>query len=117
MAGSHIPSKSEDESESMPFADLQPVGYWSPDGRFYECKDWKVLRKPPEIYMLQARPQPMTVPPVPEKPPPRSIGYKAFAEKFARLEAAGIIDGSGQWPTEDGEPVKGPLDTQTFRLR
>lgn len=96
-----VDEEDDDRAEAMPFADLAPVSIWSADGELHEFHDWQVRRKPPESFMQQARPQPMVIPPVPEKPPPRSMGYPAFADKFLELEKAGIIDGSGQWPSEE----------------
>ncbi|RDX48247.1 hypothetical protein OH76DRAFT_1352794 [Lentinus brumalis] len=93
-----------DEPESMPFADLDPQAstsyYSSPQN---ECLEWVAYKAPPEPALQISRPQPMIIPPVREKPPAPSIGYVAFAEKFAQLELAGIIDGTGQWPQDDSE--------------
>ncbi|RPD64267.1 hypothetical protein L227DRAFT_323442 [Lentinus tigrinus ALCF2SS1-6] len=98
------PEDSDDEDESMPFADLDPqasTAYYCDRGN--ECRDWVVHKAPSEPSLQLSRPQPMIIPPIPENPLPRSIGYAAFAERFAQLELAGAIDGSGQWPQEDSE--------------
>ncbi|KAI0708870.1 hypothetical protein C8T65DRAFT_649776, partial [Cerioporus squamosus] len=95
-------SSDADEPESMPFPDLDPqTAYYS--DRQNECLEWVAYKAPPEPALQISRPQPMIIPPVREKPPARSIGYVAFAEKFAQLELAGIIDGLGQWPQEESE--------------
>lgn len=96
-------AEDEAEGESLPFADLEPVNYGSSEQTFLECRDWLLLPKAPQIYLQQSRPQPMVVPPIAEKPTPKRVGYGPFAERFAQLERAGIIDGSGQWPEKDVE--------------
>ena len=96
--------ESEDEDESMPLPDLdtqESTARYRDVG--IECVEWVVYKSPPEPNLQLSRPQPIIIPPLQEKPPPPSIGYGAFAERFAQLELAGIIDGSGQWPQEDSE--------------
>ncbi|KAH9950131.1 hypothetical protein B0H21DRAFT_26283 [Amylocystis lapponica] len=83
------PAEDDDEERAQPFGDL-PVRAVFPS-------DYSVRRKPPEVMQL-SRPQPLYDPPVPEQPAPISIGYGAFKTKYAALEQAGLIDGSGMWP-------------------
>ncbi|KAI9066963.1 hypothetical protein FKP32DRAFT_1564644 [Trametes sanguinea] len=82
-----------EEESSTPLADLPRL-----DPRRVPAQ--VVRRRPLEPRMQQSRPQNMVVPPVREPDPPMSIGYSAFARRYVELEKAGIIDGTGLWPTE-----------------
>ncbi|KAL7280864.1 hypothetical protein ACG7TL_005808 [Trametes sanguinea] len=94
----HEESAEEDEP-SIPLADLPPF-----DPRQVPIQI--VRRRPLEPRMQQSRPQNMVVPPVREPDPPVSIGYSAFARRFVELEKAGIIDGTGLWPTEKAKKAQ-----------
>lgn len=93
MTGEEDPE--EEESSVGPFPDLAP------------CNSPKVpsilwMRKALEPVLQQSRPQNMIVPLNTNADPPRAIGYPAFELRFLELEKAGIIDGKGVWPEEQG---------------
>ncbi|KAI0372736.1 hypothetical protein BV20DRAFT_991001 [Pilatotrama ljubarskyi] len=106
------PAPADEEESSLPLADLPPF-----DPK--QLPDIPVWRKPPEVALQQSRPQHMIVPPIPEREPPVSIGYDAFAEKFVELEKAGVIDGSGNWPRpkEEMHPQKPKLVAGPERVK
>ncbi|KAI0629164.1 hypothetical protein C8Q77DRAFT_1142468 [Trametes polyzona] len=93
----HVVQMTDEEPEDVPiaFGDLTPY-----DPSQTPELTHRVQRKSLEPALQQSRPQPMIVPPRPEQDPPLTIGYTAMSERFRVLEKAGIIDGSGVWPTE-----------------
>ncbi|PIL25093.1 hypothetical protein GSI_12982 [Ganoderma sinense ZZ0214-1] len=97
----------EEEEVAIPLADLPPIELRGNPVVF----DYVVRMKPPESWKQMSRPQQVIHPPVPEKPPRPSIGYDAFAVRFERLQQAGLMDGTGDWPEEGWEEssrAKGP---------
>ena len=83
-----------DSDDAIPLADLRPLAL----GRREEFLDYVLRAAPPEAYMQLSRPQQVVAPPVPEVQPPVSVGFEAFAARFERLDLAGLMDGTGQWP-------------------
>ncbi|CDO75824.1 hypothetical protein BN946_scf184951.g22 [Trametes cinnabarina] len=94
---------SEEEESSIPLADL-------PHLDLQHVPEVIVRRRPLEPMMQQSRPQNMVVPPIRAPDPPVSIGYSAFARRFVELERAGIIDGTGLWPSEKAKTTQGSED-------
>ena len=89
-------SEDDEDEPPIPLKDLPSLDLRGPS----EIYDFLVRPKPPESWLQLSRPQQVIHPPVPEKPPPPSIGYDAFAARFEQLERAGLIDGKGLWPEE-----------------
>ena len=87
----------DEEDEDTPFPELVNL---KTEG-LKEFTDFVFLRKPPEEIPPLSRPPRLTIPPIPEKIPPASMGFGAFEKRFMELEKAGLLDGTGEWPDED----------------
>ena len=103
----------EEEEPAIPLPDLPPVDLRGSPVVY----DYVVRPSQPESWKQISRPQQVIHPAMPEKPPRPSIGYDAFAARFERLEQAGLMDGTGNWPEEGwdeedagrgSEKTKGP---------
>lgn len=88
----------DDDEETIPFPTLAAL---RTEG-MQEFTDFIMRSKPPEDIPPLSRPPRLTIPPVPEKVLPATMGFPAFKERFREMEKAGLIDGTGEWP-EDSE--------------
>ncbi|CCM00371.1 uncharacterized protein FIBRA_02401 [Fibroporia radiculosa] len=97
----------EEEDDDMEVLEDLPSELALPSGREF-FSDFIFRRKPPEPAAQLARPQYIVFLPIREEPPV-SMGYGAFKARFAELERAGLIDGTGEWPDESSrsEPPEG----------
>ncbi|KZT70712.1 hypothetical protein DAEQUDRAFT_810323 [Daedalea quercina L-15889] len=94
----------EDDDDSTPFERLPVVNF----NAITEFTDCIIRLRHPEPVPQLSRPPRVTIPPIPEKVPPVSMGFGAFEEKFKELEKAGLIDGAGEWPDENDDASPTP---------
>ncbi|KAI0924775.1 hypothetical protein AcW1_006792 [Taiwanofungus camphoratus] len=99
----HLRDPEDEEFDSHPLEDIFPSQGLLQTTNFSE---YIIRRKPPELRAdvptgQLSRPQPILDHPVREKTPPLSMGYDAFTDKYSVLEKAGLIDGTGEWNTND----------------